>query len=74
MPSQIRPSEQWLSPIEAGKMLDLHPNTIKRYSNGGEFPYYRVGSRGDRRYKKSDLLAFMRRSRVDTSGKSTERK
>ena len=35
--------------------LNLHPNTIRRWNQQGLLPAYRIGSRGDRRFHRSDV-------------------
>jgi Helix-turn-helix domain len=43
---------------EAAALLRIHQNTLKRIPPA-ELPYFRVGRRGDRRYLRSDILAYM---------------
>jgi excisionase family DNA binding protein len=52
-----------LTASEVAKMLHLHVNTVKRLGDRGELPFYRVCSRGDRRYRLRDVEAFLTRSR-----------
>lgn len=42
--------------------LGVHRNSVKRIP-GGELPFWRFGSRGDRRYRAADVEAYMRRRR-----------
>lgn len=59
-------SEKMLKPREVATWLGVHVNTVKRMSNRGDFPTYRVGQRGDRRYRPSDIEAYLtRRSQPD---------
>jgi excisionase family DNA binding protein len=44
---------------EAARLLNVHDNTIRRWSNRGLIKFYRVGSRGDRRFKLSDIEQFL---------------
>lgn len=44
---------------EAAKILHIHPNTIKRIPPS-ELPFYRVSSRGDRRYEVAVLRQYLR--------------
>jgi hypothetical protein len=39
-------------------MLNLHPNTVRRWSDQGIFKTYRMGNRRDRRFMLSDILRF----------------
>jgi hypothetical protein len=40
-------------------MLNAHPNTIRRWSEQGMIKSFRIGSRGDRRFKQSDIDTFI---------------
>ena len=42
------------------KILSVHPNTLRMWGNQGLLPMYRVGSRGDRRFKLGDVETFVR--------------
>lgn len=44
---------------DAAAFLDVHPNTVRVWSRQGMLPCYRVGKRGDRRFKLEDLVPFM---------------
>lgn len=48
-----------LTPIEVAKRLRVHVNTVKRIP-ARELPYFRIGSRGDRRYMISDVDAYIK--------------
>ena len=47
-----------LTTSEVARLLNLHINTIRRWSNQGILKAYRIGSRGDRRFKKEDIAEF----------------
>ena len=47
---------------EASQILSVHPNTLRKWSDSGLIPSYRIGQRRDRRFAVSDLLAFIERS------------
>jgi excisionase family DNA binding protein len=47
--------EPMLTTSEVAKKLNLHVNTIRRWSNNGILKAYRIGTRGDRRFKKQDV-------------------
>lgn len=51
--------EGMLKPKEVAQWLGVHPNTVKRLSDRGELPFYRIGTRGDRRYKPSDVTTYL---------------
>ena len=40
---------------QAARLLNLHPNTIRRWSKKGIIKSYRINSRGDRRFRKEDV-------------------
>ena len=44
---------------EASQMLNIHPNTLRKWSDQGLIPSYRIGLRRDRRFDVEDLLAFL---------------
>lgn len=48
---------------QVAAILNLHVNTVKRLEPG-ELPYFRVGSRGDRRYRAEDVQAYIDRRLV----------
>lgn len=56
--------ERPLTAREVGRSLGLRPHVVKRIEPA-ELPYFRVGSRGDRRYTRADLDAYIARRRVD---------
>lgn len=47
---------------EACKLLNCHPNTLRNWDNKGILKAIRFGSRGDRRFKKEDLLKIVTQS------------
>ena len=44
---------------EVSKMLHIHPNTLRRWAEEGRISTWRINSRGDRRFKKSDVENFL---------------
>ena len=50
---------------EASQVLSVHPNTLRKWSDRGMIPSYRIGNRRDRRFVMSDLVDFMERSHND---------
>ncbi len=44
---------------EVANLLNVHINTVRRWSNSGILQVYRVGPRRDRRYRKSDIDQFL---------------
>lgn len=45
---------------EVTELLNVHPNTLRLWDKKGILKAVRFGHRRDRRYKKSDLDAFLR--------------
>jgi diguanylate cyclase (GGDEF)-like protein/excisionase family DNA binding protein len=54
-----RPSDATLSVTKAARLLGVHPNTIRAWSDAGRLRYYRINPRGDRRYRIGDLQRFL---------------
>jgi excisionase family DNA binding protein len=48
-----------LSVTKAARLLGVHPNTIRAWSDAGRLRYYRINPRGDRRYRLGDLQRFL---------------
>jgi len=44
-------------------MLSLNVNTVKRIPPT-ELPFYRIGTRGDRRYRPEDIEQYLREKRA----------
>ncbi len=44
---------------EAARLLHVHPNTVRRWHDMGLLSGYRVGPRGDRRFKLEDIERFL---------------
>ncbi len=44
-----------LTPSQAAKLLNIHINTLRRWTNKGVLESYRVGPRGDRRFTRQDI-------------------
>ena len=48
-----------LTASEVARLLNVHMNTVKRWSNQGVLKAYRIGSRGDRRFRQEDIAYFL---------------
>src|SRR5829696_2245660 len=61
MPSALptRPIDATLSVTKAARLLGVHPNTVRAWSDAGRLRYYRINPRGDRRYRLGDLQRFL---------------
>ncbi len=47
---------------EACEILGLHPNTLRKWDNKGFLKAIRIGTRKDRRYRKSDVLKVLKQN------------
>jgi diguanylate cyclase (GGDEF)-like protein/excisionase family DNA binding protein len=56
---QPRPLDATLTVTKAAKVLGVHPNTVRAWSDQGRLRYYRINDRGDRRYRVGDLQRFL---------------
>ncbi|MFH0750382.1 MAG: GAF domain-containing protein [Chloroflexota bacterium] len=54
-----RPSDATLTVTKAARLLGVHPNTIRAWSDQGRLRFYRINQRGDRRYRLGDLQRFL---------------
>jgi excisionase family DNA binding protein len=44
---------------EVARLLHVHPNTLRRWSNNGRIKAYRITPRGDRRFKREEIAQFL---------------
>ena len=50
----------FLTVAETARVLKVHINTVRNWSNIGVLKCFRVGPRGDRRFLKEDVEKFLR--------------
>lgn len=50
---------------DAGQLLGLHPNPVRRWSKEGILKAYRIGTRGDRRFKREDIVRFLNEAEIE---------
>lgn len=48
-----------LTTSDVARLLNVHMNTVRRWSNQGILRSYRIGSRGDRRFREEDIANFL---------------
>ncbi len=48
-----------LTTSDVARLLNIHINTVRRWSNQGRLKTYRIGSRGDRRFQQEDINSFL---------------
>ena len=58
MTNRRRP-DALLTTGEVARMLHIHINTARRWSNQGLLRSCRIGSRGDRRFRRRDVLDLL---------------
>ena len=51
---------------EVARLLHVHPNTVRRWSDQGLIRAYRVSRRGDRRFRREDIGRFLAEIKVET--------
>jgi len=58
-------SKAMLTIREVAQLLNLHINTVRRLSNKGMLKAYRIGSRGDRRFRREDVDGFLKEGKIE---------
>jgi len=53
-------SKAILTAGEVASLLGVHINTVRRWSNTGILKVYRVGPRGDRKFRRQEVDAFLK--------------
>jgi len=53
-------NSRMLTTTEVANLLHIHPNTVRHWANKGLLPAYRLGTRGDRRFKRKEVEAFIK--------------
>ena len=54
---------------DVAHLLNVHINTVRRWSNRGIIKTYRIGSRGDRRFDREDIASFLeQKSEIGRAG------
>ena len=48
---------------EASEILKCHPNTLRNWDQKGILKAVRIGERGDRKYRKEDILKLINNQR-----------
>ena len=63
-PKRNLDSTGMLTGSDVAHLLSVHLNTVRRWSNQGVLRGYRIGSRGDRRFKREDIDKFLQESQI----------
>ena len=56
------PIETMMTTRQVADFLQVSICSVRRWSDRGLLKFYRVGSRGDRRYWRNDVLGFLEQS------------
>jgi excisionase family DNA binding protein len=56
MPEKSQKETQLLTLKQACEILNCHPNTLRAWDKKGYLVAVRFGTRGDRRYRKEDVM------------------
>ena len=59
--TEVEETDSLLTTSEVATLLSIHINTVRRWTNLGVLPSFRVGPRGDRRFRKKDMFTFLER-------------
>ncbi len=51
--------EPLLTVSEVAELLHIHTNTVRRWADKGYLNAYRVNYRGDRRFKRAEIIMIM---------------
>ncbi len=57
-----------LTTSDVARLINVHINTVRRWSNQRILKAYRIGSRGDRRFLREDIASFLAKEVEDTKG------
>jgi excisionase family DNA binding protein len=44
---------------DVAQLLNIHNNTVRRWSDRGMIKAYRINDRGDRRFKREEIVRFL---------------
>jgi len=56
-------SEQYINLLtssDVAHLLNIHVNTVRRWDKQGMIKGYRIGPRGDRRFKREEISRFLK--------------
>ena len=57
---------------DVARLLNVHVNTVRRWNNDGILKAYRIGHRGDRRFRREDIAAFLKGASQGSQGNSSK--
>ena len=56
MSSKTSTSSELISLREAARILDVHPETLRRWDNSGKLRAVKINKRGDRKSRPEDVI------------------
>jgi excisionase family DNA binding protein len=62
-----------LTTSDVARLLNIHINTVRRWSNQGRLKTYRIGSRGDRRFQQEDINSFLMQKSKSKKSRSSKK-
>jgi excisionase family DNA binding protein len=62
-------NDSMLTTKEVAQLLHIHPNTLRRWGEKGRIVVYRINTRGDRRYRRKDIVRFLAELNPGIGGK-----
>jgi len=63
-PKRNPDSKVMLMPGDVARLLGIHVNTVRRWSQKGILRTYRICSRGDRRFRREDIDRFLKERQI----------
>jgi excisionase family DNA binding protein len=67
-----RPTAEKIEPMltitEVARLLNVHINTLRRWSDKGFVKAYRIGPRADRRFREDDITCFLTQLKRKSTG------
>jgi excisionase family DNA binding protein len=58
-------SRAMLTTGDVAQLLGLHVNTVRRWRSEGILKSYRIGPRGDRRFRREDIESFLKEGEIE---------
>ena len=65
-------TSSFLTTKQTSKLLNVHENTVRRWSESGIIKAYRVGPTDNRRFLKEDVLKLLRESTISVQEDNTK--
>jgi len=59
-------NSRMLTTTEVARFLHVHPNTVRQWANRELIHAYRLGTRGDRRFKREEVDNFLSKNNLQS--------